>query len=349
MVTAKSNSRFLLHTRFFCDILKYMQDKLAIGIDLGASNIRVALALERGKILNALKEPTDKSGKDGTVVTKQIIRMIKELQAKAKQKKKITGIGVASFGPLDYKKGGPKNSPNVPYDFIPLVKPLEREFKLPIFLHNDANVAALAEQCFGAGKNKRNIVYVTISTGIGGGAIVDDHLLLGRGGNAAEVGHIIVDTKYNIPCTCKKGIGHWEGLASGTNIPKFFEIWRRDKSTGTVPVDLASVMTTGPEVKVIFAMAAKSESFALDFLEELSRINARAISTLISVYDPELITIGGSVALNNPEFIIGGIKKYVEHYLEIPDIKLTRLGDEIGALGAAATVFKKIKPSLEVK
>lgn len=317
-----------------------MPSKLAIGVDLGASNIRAGFVSEEGKILNTLKEPTDKNGKDGTVVTKQIIRMIQELQEKNKLKKKVVGIGIASIGPIDYKRGGPANSPNVPYDFIPLVKPLEREFKLPIFLNNDANVATLAEKCFGAGKNKSNIVYVTISTGIGGGAIVDGNLLLGRSGNAAEVGHITVDTKYNIPCTCGKGIGHWEGLASGTNIPKFFEIWQR---TNAFAPNFAQ---SEGEAKLIFAMAAGKEQFALDFLEELSRINARAISTLISVYDPELITIGGSVAFNNPEFIIKGIQKYVEHYLEIPKIQITRLGDEIGVLGAAVAVFKKIKPSL---
>ena len=204
--------------------------KLAIGIDLGASNIRVGLVYENGKILNALKEPTNKSGKDGLVVTKQIIRMINELQAENKPKKKVAGIGIASIGPLNYKRGGPENSPNIPYDFISLVKPLKKEFKLPIFLHNDANVAALAERYFGAGKKIENLVYITLSTGIGGGAIVNGNLLLGKSGNAAEVGHIIVDTKYNIPCTCGKGIGHWEGLASGTNIPRFYEIWRKANS-----------------------------------------------------------------------------------------------------------------------
>lgn len=311
-------------------------NKLAIGIDLGASNIRVALVSSSGKITKNIKQPTNRDGKNGGVVTGQIIAMIKEI-AGAKNYKKFAGIGVASIGLLDYKKGGPQNSPNVPYDFIPLVKPLEREFKLPIYLHNDANASALAERLFGAGKKTRNLVYITLSTGIGGGAIVDGNLLFGKSGNAAELGHIIVDTKYNIPCTCQKGVGHWEGLASGTNIPRFYTIWR---NANTLTPTAAA---TTSEAKVIFAMAVKQEGFALDFLEELSRVNARAISSIIAAYDPELITIGGSVALNNPEFIIEGIKKYIDHLLKVPEIQITRLGDEIGALGAAAAVFKKIK------
>jgi len=311
--------------------------KLAIGVDLGASNLRVGLVSEDGKILAILKEPTDKNGKDGSVVTQQIIRAIKELHGKNKPKKKVTGIGIASIGPLNYKRGGPENSPNVPYDFIPLIKPLEKEFKLPVFLHNDANVAALAERHFGAGKKTENLVYITISTGIGGGAIVNGNLLLGKSGNAAEAGHIIVDTKYSMPCTCGHGSGHWEGLASGTNIPRFYEVWR--KATSPTPAAIASY----GEAKVIFAMAANQEKFVLDFLEELSRVNARAVSSIIAAYDPELITIGGSVASNNPDFIINGIMKYVDHYLKIPEIKITKLGDEIGVLGATAAVFKKIQ------
>ena len=324
--------------------------KLAIGVDLGASNIRVGLVSENGKILSILKEPTDKSGQDGTIVLKQIVQIIKELQVKSKPQKKMAGIGIAAIGPLDYKKGGPQNSPNVPYEFIPLLKPLAKEFKLPIYLHNDANAAALAEKYFGAGKKIENLVYITISTGIGGGAIVNGNLLLGKSGNAAEVGHITVDTKYNMPCTCGHGIGHWEGLASGTNIPKFYEIWRRANSA--IPHIAAEV----GETKVIFAMAAAAlsgaankDSFALDFLEELSRVNARAVSSIIAAYDPELITIGGSVALNNPDFTINGIMKYVDHLLKVPEIKITKLGDEIGVLGAAAAVFKKINPSLLLK
>lgn len=313
-----------------------MRARVAVGVDLGGSNTRVGLISERGMVLETRKEPTDKSGKDGTVITQQIIRLIKELHGLKKAQGKIIGIGVASTGPLDYARGGTMYFSSF-YDFVPLTKPLTEEFKLPVYLHGDARAAVLAERFFGAGKKIRNLVYITFSTGIGGGAIVDDHLLLGRSGNAAEVGHIIVDTKYEIPCPCGHGGGHWEAYASGTNIPKFYETWH--KTNNPAP----SAALNYNEAKVIFTMAANKERFALDFLEELSRINARAVSSIIAAYDPELITIGGSVALHNPDFIIDGIKKYVEHLLEVPEIKITSLGDEIGVLGAAAAVFKKVK------
>lgn len=308
-----------------------MKQKYAIAIDLGASNVRVALLSRDGKILQRIGEPTAKEGDSGSVVTKQIVRLIHSLLDKAKPIH-AKGIGIASIGPLDYKRGGPTRSPNVPFAFIPLVKPLQKEFSMPVLLHNDANAAALGEKHFGAGKNTENLVYITLSTGIGGGAIIDGSLLLGKSGNAAEVGHMIVDTTYQLRCTCGKGIGHWEGLASGRNIPKFFQTWAKATNKEVPPFHSA---------KDIFQEAKRGNAIVLAFLEELAKVNAHAISNIIVAYDPELITIGGSVALHNKEVIIQGIKKYVDHYLKVPKIQITKLGEDIGLLGAAAAVFQK--------
>ena len=309
-----------------------MAQKLAIAIDLGATNLRVALVSPNGKILKKVKEETAKTGKDGSIVSSQIIRLIQEV-IKETSLKKIAGIGIASIGPLDYKRGGPSHSPNVPFSFIPLVQPIHKKFSLPVALHNDANAAALTEKHFGAGKRTKNLVYITISTGIGGGAIVDSNLLLGKGGNAAEIGHMIVDTTYKLLCTCKKGVGHWEGLASGANIPRFFRVWRETaKKESAVQTQTA---------KEIFDLARRKNSVVLEFIDVLAKVNAAAISNIIVAYDPELITIGGSVALNNPQFILDGINRYVDHYLKLPKIQVTKLGEDIGLLGAAAAVFLK--------
>lgn len=311
-----------------------MDKKLAIAVDLGASNIRVALVSKEGKILKKEREKTKKEGKTGSVVTKQIIALISNIIAQ-KPRNNIFGIGISSIGPLDYNKGGPMNSPNVPYKFIPLVEPLKKTFSLPVpvCLYNDANAAALGEKYFGAGKNVNNLVYITISTGIGGGAIVDGKLLFGRGGNAAEMGHLIVDTTYNLLCTCRKGIGHWEALASGTNLPRFFRVWQEHAGKK----DTIQTQTA----KEIFDLAHKKNAIAIEFLDELSKVNARAISNIIAAYDPELISIGGSVALHNPSFILNGINTYVDHYLKVPKIQITKLGDDIGLLGTASAVFQK--------
>lgn len=302
----------------------------AIAADLGATNMRVALVSASGKVIAKLSEPTVKTGENGMAVTRQIIRMIHKMRDA--HPPKIIGIGIASIGPLDYQRGGPVRSPNVPFAFIPLIKPLRHVFDLPVLLFNDTNAAALGEYRFGAGKGKKNIVYITLSTGIGAGVIADGKLLLGKSGNAAEVGHVTVDTRYNLPCTCKKGDGHWEAYASGRNIPRFFTQWARTRDK--------KINHTFQTAKDIFAAGRARDPAVREFLDELSKINARAISNIIVAYDPELITIGGSVALHNASAILGGMKKYVDHYLPTPPITITKLGEDITLLGAAAGLFQ---------
>lgn len=307
-----------------------IMNQYALAVDLGATNVRVGLVSSAGKIVAKIKDKTPKHGKNGRVIAEKIIEMIGGVLAAHRDARPV-GMGISSLGPLDYKRGGPLHSPNIPFAFVPLVEPLRRKFSLPVFLLNDANAAALGERRFGAGKGKKNLVYITISTGIGGGAIVDGKLLIGATGNAAEVGHMIADTTYHIRCSCKKGIGHWEGLASGRNIPRFFKVWAgaRGKEITVMPA----------AAKDVFDRVRSGNAMAREFLEELHRVNARAISNIIVAYDPELITIGGSVMLMNAPLLLSGIKKYVDHYLKTPDIRATRLGDDIALLGAAAAVF----------
>lgn len=310
-----------------------MQSPYAIAVDLGATNSRVALVDQRGKIIKKLRRPTPREGARGTVITAALTEMIQKLMTTVPPDTHFQGIGISSIGPLDYKKGGPRNSPNIPFSFVPLVPPLKAQFSLPVLLLNDANAGVLAEHHFGAGKRIKNLVYVTLSTGIGGGAIVDGKLLFGRGGNAAEVGHLIVDTTYNLPCACAKGIGHWEAYASGRTIPRFFSEWTRAHKE--------KIEFNARDAETIFKKANEGNAMARAFLDELGRVNGRAVSDLIVAYDPELITFGGSVALHNSNVIIHGIKKYAEHYLARPAITITSLGEDITLLGAAAAVFQK--------
>ena len=302
--------------------------RTVIAVDLGATNVRVALVSSSGRIVRKTTQPTIKQGRNGSVVTQQIIRMIRGINHM--HHSKVEGIGIASIGPLDYRRGGPLRSPNVPFVFIPLVGPLRRAFQMPVSLLNDCNAAVLAEQRFGAGRNKRNIVYVTISTGIGAGVIAEGKLLLGKSGNAAEVGHFTIDTEYNLPCSCGRGTGHWEGYASGRSIPLFFRHW-----TGMHSKKSEKQFQTA---KDIFAAGSVRDPSVLEFFNELSKVNARAISDIIAAYDPELITLGGSVVLENKHIVLKGIKKYVDDFLGVPAIRITPLGEDIALLGAAVAV-----------
>ena len=302
----------------------------AYAVDLGATNVRVALVSKKGKIVQKIQKETPRSGRNNLLVSDTIIEMLGALKG-AHSHTTPEGIGVSSLGPLDYVRGGPVKPPNMPFAFVPLVEPLRKKFSVPVLLFNDCNAAVLGERHFGAGKNKKNIVYVTISTGIGGGAIVDGALLLGRSGNAGEIGHLVIDSTYNLPCTCGRGMGHWEGYASGRNIPRFFSAWC--KKWGV------KITSTPTHAQDIFERARRGDPAVLRFLDELNTINARAISDVIVAYDPEVITIGGSVMLRNAPMLLAGIKKKVDRYLKRPVITVTPLGDDAGLLGAAAAVF----------
>ena len=301
---------------------------LAFAVDVGGTNLRVAIVDDKGKIIVKNVVKTVRKGKSGNVVAEQVIREIKNIAPKAKLWEYMKGIGVSIAGPIDLKKGRSVNPPNMNFKFVPIVAPLKKEFKLPVHLINDCNAGVLGEKYFGAEKKYNNLVYITISSGIGGGAVVNNNLLTGKDGNAAEVGHMAVDTKYNVACTCGKGRGHWEAYAYGNNIPKFFRIFN----------DLETKFPSG--AKDIFDAARKKDKIALKFMEELGRINGRGLSNVIAAYDPEIVVLGGAVALNNGDLLLKYAKKNIDKFLKLPKIKISSLGENTPLLGASSMVFE---------
>ncbi|MFA5925945.1 MAG: ROK family protein [Parcubacteria group bacterium] len=305
-------------------------NNLAIAVDIGGTNLRTAIVDEKGKIIAKTVTKTIQKGKNGQVVAEQVILEIKKLILRAELLERVKGIGVSFAGPIDYKRGSGVNPPNMNFSYVPLVGPLKKLFKLPIMMINDCNAGALGEKYFGSGKKFSNLVYVTISSGIGGGAIINGNLLLGKGGNASEVGHMTVETQYNLLCTCKKGRGHWEAYASGNNMPKFFKIWAKKNN---LEAELLS------EAKDIFEAAERKDGIALKFMDELGKINGRGFSNVIAAYDPELIVLSGALALNNGNLMLKYAKNNIDNFLGTPEIKISSLGENAPFLGAAASIF----------
>lgn len=303
---------------------------LAITIDLGASNLRAALISKDGKILKkiSLKTPGGKNAKND--ISGIIIKLIENILKQADQSK-ISGIGISVGSPINQEKGEIVNPPNMNFKNLPIVSILKKHFKIPIILLNDCNAAVLGEKFFGGAKNYKNIVYITISSGIGGGALIDDRLINGKNGSAAEIGHFIIDTKYNFLCSCKKGFGHWEGYCSGNNLPRFFNQWIKLNK-----IDYKNPVSNSED---IFGRARNSDKVILKFLKEIGKINGRGISNVIAAYNPEIIILGGAVILKNRNFIIPYFKKNIDRFLSVPKISTTRLGDNVSLCGSAAMVF----------
>lgn len=291
---------------------------MLVGVDIGGTNIRVAIGDEKGRILKKLSDKTPLNGR--LAIPKQIVSMVSHLI----EGRKITGIGIASFGPLDMKRGLLVPRHHIDDNNIPLVPYIEKALGTKPALINDCVAAVLAEKELGAGKKLDNLAYVTISTGIGGGVIVDRNLLLGKDGNAHEIGHVTVQ-RDGLRCGCG-GDGHWEAYTAGRSLPRF------------------ASYVLGKKISVesheIFELARKGNKSMKKVVDEAGRINAVGLANVINSYDPELITLGGAVVVGNKEQIMGPILANIEKHTinRMPKIRITSLGEDIclkGALVAA--------------
>ncbi len=314
-----------------------MKGRLGIGVDLGATRIRVCVGDAQGKILwrESGNMPVPDRVED---YVSHVVDAVREAANQVPDTQSLAGIGVASIGPLDLKRGGMASPANVPYKFVPLVDPLKEALQTNVTLMNDANAAALGERTFGAGKNHENLVYITISTGIGGGAIVDGHLLSGKDGNAAEVGHVVVDQDGRLTCGCGRR-GHWEAYCSGRNIPNLAVLLAGEGPSAGTPERLEELLgLSGHRVDSasILNAARGGNAFGVRVAEEMGRFNALGVANTVNMFDPSLVTMGGGVVLNNQELVLKPIRELVpKHSINrVPEIVITPLGDDVGLLGA---------------
>ena len=296
-----------------------------VAVDLGATTTRVALMRPAGEILGRVSARTP--GADAPeAITDQLAGLIRRILPAGKGSVP-EAIGISAAGPIDHRRGAVVRPPNLPVGEIPLVNPLGDLFGLPVRLANDCHAGVLGEVVFGAGAGCRNLAYVTLSTGIGGGVVCNGRLILGRDGNAAEIGHFHVDSTYGLPCGCG-GTGHWEGYAAGRFLLRFFARWC--DLEGRDPGETDTRSAAG-----IFQAARKGNPAALGFLEALGAINGRGISGVIVAYDPSRIILDGSVVLRNEDLVLPYLLPHVDRFLPIPEIRLTSLDGLAPLLGAS--------------
>lgn len=315
-----------------------------VGVDLGGTWLRVVLSDEKGNFVDRIREKVDKSSAEA--ISEQVVRIIRFLCKRyGFQIKILRGVGIAATGPLIQDEGVLTKPTNIPFDLVPLTKPVSEELGIPACLINDCAGAALGENTFGAAKGLDNFVFITIGTGIGCGAIVNGTLLLGKDGNGHEVGHFVIDSEGKLTCGCGKP-GHWEGYCSGRNIPNFVrmkikeiprEVVNRSHLVKRVGGDFSKLNAAD-----LFDAAKQHDGLSLKLVNELGVLNAMGFANVISAYDPSLMTVGGTVTLNNKRMILSPIRKYVGKYTvnRVPKIEVTPLGEDVGLYGAVATAMK---------
>jgi glucokinase len=316
----------------------------AIGVDIGGTWLRVAVFDVNGSLVEKITQLVRTSSRDA--IAKQIVTLIKMVCKRNRiSLKNLQGVGIVSTGPLDMKKGELIKPVNLPFENVPLTKPVTRELGVPTYLVNDCTGAVLGENMFGAGKGLDNLVYITIGTGVGGGAIVDGSLLLGKDGNAVEIGHLTIDCEGRLTCGCGKR-GHWEAYCSGKNIPNFVRMRISGISKETVKKSMLFEKVkgnfSGLRSEDLFDAAKEGDRFSLQLVEEIGVLNAIGFANIINAYDPSLITLGGTVALENEKLVLPYVKRHIGEYAlnRMPQIIITPLGEDVGIYGGIATALR---------
>ena len=307
-----------------------MEKKYVVGVDLGGTKIYTALVDLEG---NIVKEKTVETlAHEGEQAVKERIIDTINYVIDGTDKNLIKSIGIGSPGPLDVKNGVILESANLPFKNFEIVKSIKETYDLPTYLDNDANVATLGEFMFGAGKGTENMVFITASTGIGGGAVLNGKLFRGATGNALEVGHMTVSTE-GPRCGCGN-VGCAEALGSGTAIGK------RAKEAVLSNVKTSLKNYDNVTSKEVFKEAANGDRVAKKILNTSLTYLGIAVANTITNFDPEKVVVGGGV-VNGGDIVIDTIKNVVEErcmaaFVENCTIEKAVLGGKAGVLGAAA-------------
>lgn len=314
-----------------------------VGVDVGATNIRAVVGDGTATVLGSARVTTP-AGPTGVAVTEALLDAVRDACAAADvDPASIEAAGVASIGPLDLAAGAVDNPANFPDGIgrIPLTGPLSELIDSDrVFLHNDANAGVIGER-FHAERNPDDMVYLTISSGIGAGVAVDGHVLGGWDSNAGEVGHIPLDSAGEMTCGCGQP-GHWEAYCSGDNIPGYARKLHAGGGDATANWDDTAIPLADPDFSAedVFAHAG-DDAFADYVVEQLAGWNALGVATIAQAYAPLVVSVGGAVALENPELVVDPIRDRIDEMVfgNVPEIRTTDLGDRVVVEGALASAI----------
>jgi glucokinase len=313
---------------------------LTAGVDIGGTKLLAVAATGKGEIVAQRRQPTA-SGPDA--ILSAISSVVDELLT-AEPGIAAVGVGLPGLVDLD---GVVHYAPNLPgFVGVAARERLAAACPVPVVVDNDANVAALGEVLHGAGRGHREVLVVTLGTGIGGGLIVNGAQYRGGHGLAAEIGHFTVDPD-GPPCACGAR-GHWEAIASGTALGRRAREWA---ARGDAPHVLARAggvvdAVTGHDVG---QAAAAGEADGLAILAEHARAVALGLGGLINILDPEIVVISGGL-IDLGQYLLGPLREVLPEYVEAPDLRPmppvlpAALGEHAGAVGAAALARTLVPP-----
>ncbi|HET6407978.1 MAG TPA: ROK family protein, partial [Chthoniobacteraceae bacterium] len=313
--------------------------QVAIGIDLGGTQVRAALIDERGNIIARAEERTEANAGPGRVIGQ--IRDLADGLLAASNPSRVVGIGVSTPGPIDTVTGIARDIPTLAgFADFPLKSELQRQFAFPICLENDGIAAAIGEWQFGAGRGLENLVYVTVSTGLGGGIVADGRVLRGRKGMAAHIGHMSVVPNGEL-CPCGNR-GCFEAYGSGTAFTK------RARARAIVSEETTLGKSGSPvHSRDVFAAGRSGDVLANRLIDEEAEVLGRGFVSLIHIFSPDVVIMGGGLS-HEFDRLRPGIQDYIARWAmpAFKDVNVVRaaLGQNSGLVGAAALAFLADRP-----
>lgn len=311
-------------------------ERILCGVDLGGTKIKTGLVYEGGRVINSLKVPTDANDGPEAVIGRIIKSIEDTIRTSGVKISIIDGIGIGVPGQIDIQKGTVVNLTNLPgWGNIPLKDTINKYFNIPVKIENDGNCAAFAEYIAGAGKCADVFLYMTVSTGIGGGVVINGEIFHGANCGAVEIGHMSIDLD-GPKCGCGS-YGCFEAMASGTAIARFAK------------EGAASIETVLNEIKGeinamhVFDAAREGDKFSISLLDREAFYLGVGISNMIALYNPRVIAIGGGVS-NGLDMLYEKMmdtvcKRSLKASYDVCTIVKAKLGDDTGLIGAASIMF----------
>lgn len=319
---------------------------ILLGLDIGGTKLAVGLAEPNGTIRAEAREPSRAAeGPDGMI--SRVIEMARRVVGDGGlDLEQVVAIGIGCGGPLDPDRGVVLDALNNPgWIDVPLVQRVQGALGRPAYLDNDANAAALGEHRFGAGRGIDNMVYLTISTGVGGGVILDGQLRHGADGNAGELGHLSVCYKGR-HCRCG-GIGCLEAYASGTNIALRALEAIHAGACSTELARLAAEDEASVTAEAVVDAVRHGDPLARAVWDETMVLLGAGVASIINAFNPQRIVLGGGVTkagelLFEPVRRIA-LQRAMRPLAEVVEIIPAELGDRTGILGAVAVALARLE------
>lgn len=309
-----------------------------LGVDLGGTTIKVGLVNEAYEIIDNMSCPTGRE-RSAQEVLKDMAMLCKKVMDKhSVTEKDLDSIGIGSPGIASPEEGVILSSSNLNFDHVNVRAEIQKYINVPVFVENDANCAALGEAICGAAKGEKNVIVVTLGTGVGGGIIADGKINRGSFCGAGEIGHMVINCVDGEPCGCGRK-GCWEQYASATALIRIAkEAAAKDPST--------KILAHAKEGKIdkinaknVFDAAHEEDATAKAVLEKYFKYIACGVANLINILEPDMIVLGGGMSAQK-EYLTTPVEKYVKEEMYgglslKTKIKAATLGNEAGIIGAA--------------